>query len=141
MYFTFKALHLIGMVCWFAGLFYMFRLFVYWTENRDDGRTGTLLGTMSRRLYYYITWPSLAVTAVFGLSMLAVNPFHLKFGWMHVKLVLVFGLIGYHLFIGYTLKRFARGDFFLNSKQCRMINEAPVLFLIPIVFLAVYKSF
>ena len=141
MYFWFKAFHLIGMVAWFAGLFYMFRLFVYWVENKDKPDVVNTLKTMSHKLYFYITWPAFVFTWVLGLSTLMTAPHLLSAGWFHAKLGLLVLLSGYHVFIGYTLGRFKDGDYFLSSKQCRMWNEAPTLFLIAIVLLAVLKPF
>ena len=141
MFFWFKALHLIAMVAWFAGLFYMFRLFVYWVENKHNSETSAVLATMSHRLYYYITYPAMIATGIFGILLLSQVPHQARMGWFQLKFALLLGLIAYHLFIGSTLRRFKRGDFFLNSKQCRLINEAPLLFLAAIVFLAVFKGF
>jgi len=139
MYLTAKALHLIFMVAWFAGLFYMFRLFVYHTENKDNADRVDLLKIMSHRLYYYITTPAMIVTWSFGLTMLAFNPGYLGLLWMKIKLVLITVLTAYHFFIGYTLKRFKEDDVFLNSKQCRLWNEAPTPLLIAIILLAVFR--
>jgi putative membrane protein len=136
-----KALHLISMVAWFAGLFYMFRLFVYHAENADKSETTRLLTLMARRLYYRITVPAFLATLVCGIAMLVANPAYLSMGWMHAKLTFVVLLIGYHHYVGYVHKRFARGEVFLSSKQCRMWNEVPTLLLIAIVLLAVLRPF
>lgn len=141
MYLLFKALHLIAMVTWFAGLFYMFRLFVYWVENKENDKAAQILKTMSHKLYFYITFPSMVATVVFGLLLLSTVPGLLFATWMQIKLAFLTGLIAYHFYIGYALARFKRGDFYLTSKQCRFINEAPAVFLIVIVLLAVIKPF
>ena len=141
MYFLFKALHLIAMVTWFAGLFYMFRLFVYWVENKDKKDAADVLKVMSHKLYYYITMPSMIATLIFGFSLLSTVPGLVYVTWMQIKLGFLTGLVGYHFYIGYALSRFKKGDFYLTSKQCRFINEAPVVFLITIVLLAVLKPF
>lgn len=134
-----KALHLIAMVAWFAGMFYMFRLFVYHVENRDRPEVTALLKIMAERLYRYITTPAMIATFVFGIAMLVVNPGYLKLAWVHLKLTLVLGLAGYHGFVGATRRRFAADDIRLTSKQCRILNEVPTLFLIAIVLLAVLR--
>lgn len=139
MYLWTKAFHLIFMVTWFAGLFYMFRLFVYWVENQDKPDVVKTLGVMSYKLYYYITTPGMVITWLCGLGLLGQQPSWLQQGWVHLKLTLLVGLAGYHWYIGFTLKRFQRDDYFLSSKQCRLINEVPVFFLLGIVFLAVLK--
>ena len=133
-YAIFKALHLIAMVAWFAGLFYLFRILVYHVENRDKPEVTAVLKTMARKLYRIITLPAMIATCVFGLTMIALNPALLKSGWLHVKLMLVLGLAGYTLFTGYARRRFEADDLFLTSKQCRLWNEAPTLFLVIIIF-------
>ncbi len=133
------ALHLIAMVAWFAGLFYMFRLFVYHVENRDKPETAAVLKTMAARLYRMIVTPAMLATWVFGLAMLAWTPAYLSQPWLIAKLVLVLGLSGYHGYIGAVRRRFAADDLFLTSRQCRIRNEIPLLFLIAIVLLAVLR--
>lgn len=134
-----KALHLIAMVAWFAGVFYMFRLLVYQAENRDSHEVQALLVVMASRLYRAITVPAMLATLVFGLGMLASNPDYLRLGWMWLKLSLVLALVGYTLYIGRVRKRFESGDVFLTPRQCRVRNEVPLLFLIAIVLLAVLR--
>lgn len=141
LYLTFKALHLVAMVAWFAGLFYMFRLFVYHCIHRDKPETTAVLKTMQRKLYKIISTPAMVVTVVFGFALLSQAPGVAKMGWFHIKLLCLLALIGYHFFIGYTLKRFAKDDLFLTEKQCRLWNEFPTLFLLAIILLAVFKPF
>ena len=80
---------------------------------------------------------AMIATWVFGLAMLAASPGFLRSPWVHVKLLLLVGLTGFHLYIGHVKRRFAADDVFLTSRQCRMRNEIPTLFLIAIVLLAV----
>jgi putative membrane protein len=134
-----KAFHLVAMVAWFAGLFYMFRLFVNRVEQRDDEAVGAVLQVMAERLYRIITTPAMVATLVLGLSMLAANPAYLTLLWLQLKLVLVAGLVGYHVYVGRVLRRFAAGDLYLTSRQCRLRNEIPTPFLIGIVLLAVLR--
>lgn len=134
-----KALHLIAMVAWFAALFYMFRLFVYHAENRDEPHTAAVLKTMAQRLYRIIGTPAMIATWVFGLAMLASTPALLRSPWLVAKLLLVVGLTAYHLYVGRVRERFARDDVFLSSRQCRLRNEIPTLFLVAIVLLAVLR--
>ena len=141
MYLWLKAIHIIGFVSWFAGLFYIFRLFVYHTENKENESICNLLEIMERKLMRFIMMPAMIVTLVMGISMLAINQALLSQGWMHAKFLFLFLLIGYHHFAGVTRKRFANKDFFLNSKQCRLINEIPTLGLIAIAILAVLRPF
>ncbi len=134
-----KALHLIAVVAMFAGLFYMFRLFVYHAENVGKPEVTDVLKSMALRLYRVITTPALIATFVFGLGMIALQPAYLSLGWFQAKLVLVLGLAGYHGYVGRVRRRFAADDVYLTSRQCRLRNEIPTLFLIAIVLLAVLR--
>ena len=139
MYFFYKSMHLISMVTWFAGLFYMFRLYVYHVENKDKPDAINMLKVMERKLYYYITTPGMVLTLIFGTLLIFEVPNYATQLWFKVKILMIFLLAGYHHYIGYTLKRFKNDDIYLTSKQCRMLNEFPTLFLIGIIFSAVYK--
>lgn len=136
-----KALHLISMVAWFAGLFYMFRLLVYQVENRERDEVVAVLRVMSERLLRVITTPAMLATLIFGLGLLVLNPAYLTLPWIHVKLTLVAGLVGYHMYVARVRRRFELGDFYLTPAQCRVRNEIPTLFLIAIVLLAVLRPF
>lgn len=134
-----KAFHLIFMVAWFAGMFYMFRLFVYHAENQDKPEVVATLKTMAERLYKVINTPAMIATWVFGLGMLISTPELLRQPWLQAKLVLVLGLSGYHGYQGAIRRRFANDDVCLTSRQCRIRNEIPTVFLIAIVLLAVFR--
>ena len=134
-----KAFHLIAMVAWFAGMFYLFRLFVNQVESRDQPDAQALLIGMAERLYRIITTPAMVATWIFGLGMLAANPEYLSRPWLWTKLVLVLGFSGYHGYVGRVRRRFAAGDLYLTSRECRVRNEIPSLFLIAIVLLAVLR--
>ena len=134
-----KAFHLIAMVAWFAGMFYMFRLFVYHVENADNPEVTAVLKRMAYMLYRVITTPAMIATWVFGLAMLAWTPAFLSQPWVHIKLTLLLALSGYHGYIGATRRRFANDDLCLTSRQCRIRNEIPTLFLVAIVLLAVLR--
>ncbi|MBI2786056.1 MAG: CopD family protein [Legionella longbeachae] len=134
-----KSFHIIAMVAWFSGLFYLPRLFVYHAETQD---TISLIRfkIMERRLYYGITWPAAILTTLLGLWLLSYNPvYYLKSTWMHTKLGLVVVLWVYHLLCGHYLKAFAQHK---NQKQAvyfRFFNEIPTLLLVGIVLLVVVK--
>jgi putative membrane protein len=138
-YMTFKALHLIFMVTWFAGLFYLFRLFVYHIENQDKPDVVATLIVMERKLYKIITVPGMVLTFVFGLLMIGLNSSLMQQPWLHAKLTLVILLAGYTGYVGATRRKFERGDIKLSSRAARWINEIPTLFLILIVFVAVFR--
>lgn len=138
-YLWLKAFHIIFMVTWFAGLFYIFRLFVYHVKHRDNPAMGKAYGEMERKLLYIIMHPAMLMTILLGILLIALNPSVLQARWFLLKLGLVVLLIGYQIFAGITQKRFARGDFFLSEKSCRRINEIPTIILIGVVILAVVK--
>ena len=134
-----KALHLIAMVAWFAGLFYIFRIFVYHAENATHAEMVAVFKVMARRLDRIIMTPAMLATFAFGLAMLVVNPAFLRAPWLLAKLGLVLALAGYHGYIRHVRRRFAADDVYLTPRQCRMRNEVPTLFLIAIVLLAVLR--
>ncbi len=134
-----KALHIIFMVAWFAGLFYIFRLFVYHVENWDKADAVQVLSTMQRKLLNIIMAPAFVLTWVFGLMMLMMNPALIKMPWMHMKLTLVFLLMAYHAYSYIVYLKFQKRQKVLTSKACRMINEVPTIILILVVILAVVK--
>jgi putative membrane protein len=140
LYLWIKALHIIAMVCWFAGLFYLPRLFVYHALS-DDATSRERFCVMERKLYRGIMLPSMILTLVLGLWLLYLNPVWLKMGWLHAKLLLVVILIGYHHACGAMLKRFARGENGRSHVFYRWFNEVPVLILLLIVVLVVVKPF
>lgn len=136
-----KAFHLIALVAWFAGLFYLPRLFVYHTQATDE-MSRSRFKIMERRLYCCITWPAALMTTVLGLCLITYNPnYYLKAGWMHTKLSLVIILWGYHLLCGHYLKRFALDKNEKSERFFRFFNEIPTVLLIGIVLLAVVKPF
>lgn len=135
-----KALHLIAMVCWFAGLFYLPRLFVYHAQS-SDAISQERFCVMERKLYRGIMTPAMIATLVFGGVLLSLNPGWFAMGWIHAKLVLIVVLVGYHHICGAQLKRFARGENARSHVFYRWFNEVPVLFLVAIVLLAVVKPF
>jgi len=140
LYLWVKALHIIAMVCWFAGLFYLPRLFVYHAMS-EDAASRERFCVMERKLYRGIMLPSMLATLLLGLWLLYLNPASLKMGWLHAKLTLVVLLIGYHHACGAQMKRFARGENGRSHVFYRWFNEVPVLFLLAIVILVVVKPF
>lgn len=134
-----KAFHIIAMVAWFAGLFYLPRLFVYHAESSDT-LSHARFKIMERRLYYGITWPAGIFTTGFGLWLLAEGgAYYARAPWMHAKLGLVVVLWGYHLMCGYFAKQFKRDKNTRSSFFYRMFNELPTGLLILIVVLVVVK--
>ena len=136
-----KALHIISVICWFAALFYLPRLFVYHAQA-DDTISKERFKIMERKLYRGIMTPAMIASLVFGGWMLIENwSFYKTQGWMHAKLTLVFFLIGYHHMCLAFMKKFAADANTKSHVFYRWFNEVPVIFLIAIVILAVVKPF
>ena len=132
-----KAFHIIFVVTWFAGLFYLPRLFVYHCAASDAvGRERFVV--MERRLFALMTLGA-ALAIVLGISMVAAMPAYLDFLWLRVKLALVAGLIAYHLWCYKLMGELREGRNGRSQRWYRMFNEVPGLFLIAIVLLAVVK--
>jgi protoporphyrinogen IX oxidase len=133
-----KAFHIISVICWFAGLFYLPRLFVYHAMSEDD-TSKERFKVMERKLYRGIMTPSLVLTLAFGIGMIFENPDYLASRWMHIKLALVALLVIYHLVCGCFIKTFAKNKNGRSHVFYRWFNEAPIILLIAIVILAVTK--
>jgi len=133
-----KAFHIIAVICWFAGLFYLPRLFVYHAMS-DDDISRERFKVMERKLYRGIMTPSLVLAVVFGAWMIFLNPYYLEQPWMHLKLALVLLLVIYHCICGCFIKTFAENNNRRSHIFYRWFNEAPVVLLIAIVILAVTK--
>ena len=135
-----KALHIIFMVCWFAGIFYLPRLFVNHALC-EDATVCRQLAIMEGKLYRFIT-PFAVLTLVFGLWMLVLNwDFYLRSGWMHLKLALVALLIAYHGYCGHLVKVFRLEQNTRSHVYYRWFNEAPVLILFAVTILVVVRPF
>jgi len=137
-----KALHLIFMVTWFAGLFYLPRLFVYHAMS-EDPISNQQFKIMERKLFFGIMTPGMVLTFVFGIWMLADYAWAMysSSGWLHAKLTLVLLLLIYHIFCGKWLLDFKHDRNNKTHVYYRWVNEIPVLFLCAIVILAVIKPF
>lgn len=144
-YYWFKAFHLIGIVVWFAGLFYLVRLFVYHAEASEQPEPAqTILKNqyelMEKRLYNIITTPGMAVTVVMAIGLIYTEPEILKSGWLHIKLTFVAILLAYHFYCGRIMKQLAKNECQWTGQQFRALNEAPTVLLVVIVLLAVFKN-
>ena len=144
-YLHFKALHIIFVVSWFAGLFYMPRLFVYHTEANGKGspEREILLSQftkMEKLLWNAIMTPACWLALLCGTAMLYLNPAWLDQDWMRLKLLLVAGLLAYHSFTRKILLEIRKGKFRFTSFQLRLYNELATIFLFSIVFLVVLKN-
>ena len=143
MYFYLKALHIIFIVTWFAGLFYIVRLFIYNTEAAERGEPERSIlqkqfSIMIRRLWLGITWPSAVLTLIFGpLVWYQLNALP---DWLLVKLAFVLGLYVYHFILHSMYQQQMRGAFKYSSQQLRVWNEVATIFLVAIVMLATVKQ-
>ncbi|HHZ64823.1 MAG TPA: CopD family protein [Flavobacteriales bacterium] len=139
-----KALHLIFVVTWFAGLFYIVRLFIYQVEAEDKPENEKLIlqtqfKLMQKRLWYGITVPSAFGTLIFGFWLAELNNLW-DSGWFHLKLGFVLGLLLYHFQCGRIFKQLQNDDIKLSSSKLRIWNEVATLLLVSIVFIATLKN-
>lgn len=140
-----KALHIIFIVTWFAGLFYIVRLFIYHAEaDKKEEPAKEILQTqyklMSKRLWYIITWPSAILASIFGFWMLYKNPYYLQMPWMHIKLSFVFALYFYHGFCHKIYNQLQNNIIKYTAFKLRIINEAPTIILFAVVFLVTLQN-
>jgi protoporphyrinogen IX oxidase len=141
MYPVLKAIHILSIVCWFAGLFYIFRLFVYHVKNFDKPEITAVFEIMERRLLRVIMNPAMILTYITGIWMLFLLPDWLQMNWIYVKLMFVVFVTWYHHLAVQVWKRFSKKDFYLSERSCRLINEVPTVCLVIIVFMVVLKPF
>ncbi|MGM0635737.1 MAG: CopD family protein [Bacteroidota bacterium] len=144
-YYYIKSLHLIFVITWFAGLFYLPRLFIYQIEALEKPKNEANILTkqfhiMTKRLWYIITWPSAILATLFAIWLLVLNPGWLQMGWMHFKLAFVVLLMAYHLKNHQIFKQFQKNDIRWTSNQMRIWNEGATLILFAVIFLVVTKS-
>ncbi len=140
MYLWIKALHVIAVMSWMAGLLYLPRLFVYHAENADELRQCATFKVMERRLYRYIMSPAMTVSWLTGL-FLAVDSGAFSAGWFHAKALLVLAMTGAHVYDGMLVARFAHDANTHSPRFYRIINEGPTLLMIAIVALVIVKPF
>lgn len=139
-YLWLKAFHIIAMVAWFAGIFYLPRLFVYHAMS-EDRATVERFKVMERKLYGSIMTPSMVLTLAFGVGMLFTDSGRgwTGMGWMHLKWGLVAALVGYHVWCGQILRTFERDANTRSHVWFRVFNEVPTVLLIAVVLLVVLK--
>jgi putative membrane protein len=134
-----KAFHVIFVVTWFAGLFYLPRLFIYHASASDTISLERFI-VMERRLFAIMTIGA-TLTVAFAIAMLIAAPAYLQMGWLHIKLVLVAALAGYHLWCHRLMSDLRTSRNRHSDRWYRLFNEVPALLLIGIVILAVVKPF
>jgi len=144
-YFWFKSFHIVGMVAWFAGLFYLPRLFVYHAEAYEQPEPAqTILKNqyqiMEKRLYSIIMTPAMLLTVAMAIALITTEPEIFKETWLHIKLVFVAVLLGYHHLCGRLIKKFAVDECKWTGQQFRWFNEVPTVFFVLIVLLAIFRD-
>ena len=144
-YFWFKSFHFVGIVVWFAGLFYLVRLFVYHAEAEEQSEPAkTILKEqyqiMEKRLYNLITTPGMFVTVIMAIALVWTEPHVLQDTWLQIKVTLVSLLIGYHFYCGWLIKKLEKNESGWSGQQFRALNEVPTVLLVMIVLLAVFKQ-
>ncbi|MFO1128919.1 MAG: protoporphyrinogen oxidase HemJ [Rhodospirillales bacterium] len=141
-YLWLKALHVISVIAWMAGLLYLPRLFVYHAAEPPGSATAAIFKVMERRLFYYIMVPAMVATYVFGIWMIVeLGSAAWTMGWLHGKLALVLLLTVLHEMMGRWRRQFAQDDNQHSQTFFRVVNEAPTLLMIGIVILAILKPF
>tara|TARA_B100001027_G_C16187489_1_gene294435 strand:+ start:70 stop:504 length:435 start_codon:yes stop_codon:yes gene_type:complete len=139
-YLTFKALHLIAVISWMAGLLYLPRIFVYHSETIQNNQQSETFKLMEKRLYFYIMNPAMILSWIFGILLIYTQGIEsLGFLWMKIKLGLVIILTAYHFYLLIFIKDFQMGINTKTSKYFRIINEVPTILLIIIIFVVVFK--
>tara|TARA_B100002051_G_scaffold134280_1_gene127572 strand:+ start:1545 stop:2129 length:585 start_codon:yes stop_codon:yes gene_type:complete len=144
-YLWFKTFHIIGVVVWFAGLFYLVRLFIYHVEAAEQEQPiraafEQQYGLMERRLANIITTPGMVVAVSCAVGLLVVNPSWLQQSWMHAKLLFVAFLLGYHWLCYRLMGQLQRSECGWSGRQLRALNELPTLLLVIVVLLVVFKQ-
>ena len=139
-YLTFKALHLIAVISWMAGLLYLPRIFVYHSETIENKQQSETFKLMEKRLYFYIMNPAMILSWIFGILLIYTQGIEsLVFLWMKIKVGLVIILTAYHFYLLIFIKDFQMDINTKTSKFFRIINEVPTILLIIIIFVVVFK--
>jgi putative membrane protein len=144
-YLYLKSIHIIFVVSWMAGLFYIVRLFIYHVEAKESPESERLIlqaqfELMQHKLWYIITTPAMALSVLAGIGMIWLNPGLLNMCWMLVKLAFVLGLLLYHFMCQNIMNKLKSGVFTWTSTQLRLWNELATIFLVAIVFTVILKS-
>ena len=140
LYLWVKAVHVIAVISWMAGLLYLPRLFIYHTESGAGSVQGETFKIMEQRLYRLIMNPAMMVSWICGL-WLGWSAYHFHGGWLHVKLLSVVFLTGAHVYFGRHVRNFGKGEITKTPRFWRLMNEIPTLLMIVIVIMVIVKPF
>ena len=139
-YLLFKALHLISVISWMAGLLYLPRIFVYHAETRNNDDKDKTFKTMEKRLFFYIMNPAMISSWLFGFLLIhSIGIENFAYLWLQLKLIMVLILTIYHFSLFHFLKNFTVNNSRYSPKFYRIINEVPTLLLVGIIFVVVFK--
>ncbi len=139
-YLTFKALHLIAVISWMAGLLYLPRIFVYHVENKEKKETTGVFEVMEKRLFFYIMRPAMILTWIFGLILIYLNGTEVFSQlWIQIKIVLVILLSAYNDYLGKCLVSLKSNTNTRSAKFFKIINEVPTILLIAVIFMVIFK--
>tara|TARA_Y100000741_G_scaffold334766_1_gene292199 strand:+ start:149 stop:583 length:435 start_codon:yes stop_codon:yes gene_type:complete len=139
-YLTLKALHLIAVISWMAGLLYLPRIYVYHVENSQNKDVINIFQVMEKRLYFYIMRPAMILTWIFGIILIYLSGIEIFSQlWLQSKLVLVILLSIYHEYLGKCLYSLKNGTNTRSAKYFRVINEIPTIILILVIFIVIFK--
>ena len=139
-YLLFKSLHLLAVISWMAGLLYLPRIFVYHSENIENINSSNIFKIMEKKLFYYIMTPAMILSWIFGLILVFILGFSVfNELWIQLKLIFVILLTIYHFYLGKCVSGFAANQNNNSSKFYRIINEIPIILLIIIVFIVIFR--
>lgn len=139
-YLWMKALHVIAVISWMAGLLYLPRLFIYHLDHEEGSAASETFRVMERRLITFIMTPAMVLAWVFGLWM-AIEIYQFQGGWLHLKLLAVVALTGVHIYFARAVREFGAGRRVGTPRFWRLMNEAPTVLMIVIVILVIVKPF
>jgi putative membrane protein len=144
-YYWFKAFHIVGFVSWFAGMFYLPRLFVYHAEANEQPEPDRSIlkkqfQLMEKRLYSIIMTPAMVLTLAMAIGLVSTEPDVLRQPWLHVKLALVAILVAYHGYCKRIMTKLAADECQMTAQQFRWFNEFPTVFFVVVVLLAIFKN-
>ncbi|MCW2245068.1 putative membrane protein [Azospirillum fermentarium] len=141
LYLWIKALHVISVIAWMAGMLYLPRLYVYHASAAPGSEASETFKVMERRLLKAITTPAMIASLIFGIAMLVMTPEWLKQGWLHAKLTCVLGLLAVHGLLARSRREFAEDRNTRSPRYYRVVNEVPTVLMIAIVIFVIVKPF
>ena len=141
LYLWIKALHVISVIAWMAGMLYLPRLYVYHAGAAPGSEASETFKVMERRLLKAITTPAMISSLIFGIAMLVITPEWLKQGWLHAKLTCVLGLLAVHGMLARSRREFAEDRNTRSPRYYRVVNEVPTVLMIASVLLVIVKPF